>query len=167
MASSLPDDDECQWWACDSTNNNELDPELKEAHVVALQAHGEQNQADNSVQQQKWYEAETTEPILLRNLLSDDQIDEILTSASAEGFGQEESKHRHCRRHRSLHYYHPVRRCVKSYNRWHTIMHGPISMLPFTCTITITGLCACSPNSGKGFVVEWKVGHGWKVQSQS
>jgi hypothetical protein len=82
MASSLSDD-ECEWWACDSTNKNELDPELKEAHEVALQAQDES--AENSVQQEKWLEAESTEPIILRNLLSEEQIDEILTSASVEG----------------------------------------------------------------------------------
>lgn len=80
----LPNDDEQQqWWASDSSGNKELDPELKEAYKVAKKVHvDEQNDCK---QQQKWFEAETTEPILLRNLLSDEQIDEILACVSLEG----------------------------------------------------------------------------------
>ena len=147
MASSLPDD-ECQWWACDSTNKNELDPELKEAHGVALQAHDEQ-QAENSVQQQKWFEAESTEPIILRNLLSDEQIDEILTSASVEGVWPRGVEASSSSAPSASSQYHHARRCATSYNRWHTIMHGPKITLLFTCTIMTTGSCACFQNSGK------------------
>lgn len=39
----------------------------------------------HSDEQGKWFKAESTEPIILRNLLSDDQIDEIMNSVSREG----------------------------------------------------------------------------------
>lgn len=70
-------------WAYDS-NNNELDPELKAAHRVALLGHAEAVDAglprldETSV-------TDVAEPILLRNLLSAEQIDEILTEASVDG----------------------------------------------------------------------------------
>mmetsp|Transcript_9733 Transcript_9733/g.20658 ORF Transcript_9733/g.20658 Transcript_9733/m.20658 type:complete len:303 (-) Transcript_9733:79-987(-) len=64
-------------WACDS-NNDELDPQLKAAHRVAVR-----DDADPPCR--SWSEAERTEPLILRSLLSGEQIDEILAQASAEG----------------------------------------------------------------------------------
>ncbi|CAB9523808.1 expressed unknown protein [Seminavis robusta] len=59
-------------WAYDS-HENELDPELKAAAEFRANETGEPS------------EAEQTEPILLRNLLTDDQIDDILQQASVDG----------------------------------------------------------------------------------
>lgn len=72
------------YWAYDS-NNNELDPLLKPAHRVAVQDH-----ADPPCR--SWLEAEQTEPLLLRNLLSADQIDEILERVSEGGVWPRGSK---------------------------------------------------------------------------
>ena len=68
---STNQEEKCDYWAYDS-HNNELDPLLKEAHKVAL--------LDDSPS-----DAELSEPLIIRNLLSSEQIDKILFEASAEG----------------------------------------------------------------------------------
>ena len=68
---STNQEEKCDYWAYDS-HNNELDPLLKEAHKVAL--------LDASPS-----EAELSEPLIIRNLLTSEQIDKILFEASAEG----------------------------------------------------------------------------------
>mmetsp|Transcript_15171 Transcript_15171/g.44018 ORF Transcript_15171/g.44018 Transcript_15171/m.44018 type:complete len:274 (-) Transcript_15171:146-967(-) len=60
-----------RFWAYDS-NNNELDTGLKAAHRLALR-------------QKAPSEAELTEPIVIRNLLSQEHIEEILAKASEDG----------------------------------------------------------------------------------
>jgi hypothetical protein len=66
-------------WAYD-VDNKELDPELKPAHRVAMQDH-----ADHANDHHDENENEINEPLLLRNLLSPKQIEEILTEASVDG----------------------------------------------------------------------------------
>lgn len=74
-SSSCSSDPTSSHWATDS-NNDELDLELKPAQLQAKQEYldgvGDQN-------------GPLAEPIILRNLLSDEQIDKILKEASAEG----------------------------------------------------------------------------------
>eukprot|EP00957_Ditylum_brightwellii_P116629 8896415-Ditylum_brightwellii.AAC.1 len=70
MTPSPNNNDAPPFWAYDS-NNNELDPQLKPAHLVAVQ-----DDADPPCE--SWLKAEQTEPLLLRNILSDGQIDELL-----------------------------------------------------------------------------------------
>lgn len=61
-------------WALDSCNN-ELDPKLKAAHKASL----------HEPEYQSWADADRSEPTLLRNLLTVEQIDQILTATSASG----------------------------------------------------------------------------------
>jgi hypothetical protein len=67
------------WWAHDS-HANELDPQLKAAHRVAQQ-HQQQHQLLHEDDEEEQF----TEPLVLRNLLSAAQIDEILAEAAVDG----------------------------------------------------------------------------------
>jgi hypothetical protein len=67
-------------WAFDS-NHNELDPQLKEAQELALKDH----LASNNEDAKDANEDEIQEPLILRNLLSAQQIGEILAEASVDG----------------------------------------------------------------------------------
>ena len=64
-----------QPWAYDS-HHNELDPQLQAAQQEALRQH---------ISGSEFQEAEQTEPMLLRGLLSEEQIDEILKEAAVPG----------------------------------------------------------------------------------
>mmetsp|Transcript_8177 Transcript_8177/g.20106 ORF Transcript_8177/g.20106 Transcript_8177/m.20106 type:complete len:271 (-) Transcript_8177:194-1006(-) len=66
-------------WAYDC-NNNELDPELKAAHRVALQDYTDATDIKHDAD-----EGEIKDPLLLRNVLSEDQIDEIFAAVSVPG----------------------------------------------------------------------------------
>jgi hypothetical protein len=66
--------DSSSLWALDS-RGNELDRNLKAAQRFSLQ----------EPSQQSWSDADGTEPILLRNLLSASQIDEVLKAAAVDG----------------------------------------------------------------------------------
>lgn len=73
-------------WACDS-KNNELDPALQAAHEYAVEEQQQQQQKNlqKKDDESSVYCPELTEPLIIRNLLSSEQIDEILTQASAQG----------------------------------------------------------------------------------
>eukprot|EP00980_Cylindrotheca_fusiformis_P020188 scaffold7266_cov71-Cylindrotheca_fusiformis.AAC.4 len=76
------------YWALDS-NQNELDPKLKAAQELAFQEHLEfvsnENNNNNVHEQKDDQDDQIQEPLILRNLLSGEQIDQILTKASAFG----------------------------------------------------------------------------------
>ena len=74
MAPSIPEEGG-EHWAYD-TNDNELDCGLKEAQRFAK---------EDIPAKQSWADAECEEPIVIRNLLSDEEIDQILHEASADG----------------------------------------------------------------------------------
>lgn len=85
-------------WAYDCSNRNELDPNLKAAQYEALREYIDANNDNNANVRicdanslcRYWSEddmnkAELTEPILYRQLLNEEQINEILTEASIPG----------------------------------------------------------------------------------
>lgn len=74
MIQSFPEEGG-DYWAYDS-NNNELDCGLKAAQRFAK---------ETTPAKQSWADAECEEPIVIRNLLSDEEIDQILQEASADG----------------------------------------------------------------------------------
>lgn len=75
-------------WALDS-NQNELDPKLKAAQALALKEHLSSSSSSSSSssnnEDSKKDEDEVQEPLILRNLLNADEINEILAHVSAEG----------------------------------------------------------------------------------
>mmetsp|Transcript_18121 Transcript_18121/g.34385 ORF Transcript_18121/g.34385 Transcript_18121/m.34385 type:complete len:302 (+) Transcript_18121:61-966(+) len=66
-------------WALDS-KQDELDPTLKEAHQRACKDRDVTNDPPCP-----WLGAELTEPIVLKGLLSDEQIDQVLSAAGESG----------------------------------------------------------------------------------
>ena len=84
------------FWALDS-KCNELDPQLKPAQQEALREHMENNHNSNNEDD----ETVLQEPLILKNLLNLEQIEEILTKACADGFGHEGSMKQNERRENS------------------------------------------------------------------
>eukprot|EP00980_Cylindrotheca_fusiformis_P003622 scaffold814_cov100-Cylindrotheca_fusiformis.AAC.4 len=83
--SSAPTTTTTTYWALDS-NQNELDPKLKAAQELAFQEHLEFVSNNGHDHEQKDDQNDQIqEPLILRNLLSGEQIDQILTKASAFG----------------------------------------------------------------------------------
>lgn len=73
-----------RFWAYDS-NDNELDPRLRAAHRFASKDRADRVADERKGREPNLNEIGKGEPLVLRNLLSDEMIDEILRAASEEG----------------------------------------------------------------------------------